>query len=70
MMGICSLAQEGCNNLCDNDGKCLSRMDLMVMGDLRMQFWGGPNDPVKGPKDRALSIKSIFEDYHEYNVIL
>ena len=54
MMGICSLAQEGCNNLCDNDGKCLSRMDLMVMGDLRMQFWGGPNDPVKGPKDRAL----------------
>jgi hypothetical protein len=67
-MDLYSLAKSGCGKACENGGKCLSRMDIVTMGDLRIQFWGAPGDTAKGARDRALSIKSIFEDYHEFNV--
>jgi hypothetical protein len=69
-MDYYNLAQEGCTSMCDYGRKCLSRMDIMQMGELRMQFWGSPDDPAKGTKERAFSIKSIFEDRHDYNVSL
>jgi hypothetical protein len=49
-MDLGKMADEGCNDECSYDRKCLNRADWYAAYDLRRTFWGKPEDNPFMPK--------------------
>ena len=60
-MNIYDQSEKGCNKECRHGMKCLNKLTIKDIGDLRNQFWGTRLDPAPLPLQRRLSITSIFD---------
>lgn len=60
-MDLGKMADEGCNDECSYDRKCLNRADWYAAYDLRRTFWGKPEDNPFMPKKRMQQIVNIYK---------
>jgi hypothetical protein len=61
LMDLGKIADEGCNEECSYDRKCVRRADWYAAYDLRKKFWGKPEEDPYMPKKRLHQIIDIYK---------
>ena len=61
LMDLGKIADEGCNEECSYDRKCIRRSDWYAAYDLRKTFRGKPDDEPFMPKKRLHQIVDIYK---------
>ncbi len=60
-MDLGSMAKLGCNDECSFGKDCLRRADWYEAYNLRLSFWGKPEEAPYMPKKRLEQIASIYK---------
>ena len=60
-MDLGKLADDGCNDECSYDRKCISHADWYAAYDLRKRFWGKPEEDPYMPQKRLHQIVDIYK---------
>jgi len=75
-MDLGKLADDGCNDECSYDRKCIGRADWYAAYDLRKRFWGKPEEDPYMPQKRLHQIVDIYKYcdavkvYFSFNLLL
>ena len=55
------MAEDGCNDECSYDRKCIRRADWWAAYTMRRDFWGTRNENAYMPKQRLQKVVDIFK---------